>query len=63
MNPIPFTGKQFQQVQTALLNAFDRASLEQLVRIELDTNLNHVAGGQNETELIHNLISNPLWLK
>ncbi|MEM7132068.1 MAG: effector-associated domain EAD1-containing protein [Chloroflexota bacterium] len=53
---IPFTGKEFQQVQIALLDAFNRSTLEQMARIELDTSLNHVAGGQNETELVHNLI-------
>lgn len=53
---MPLTGKQFEQIHTALLNAFDRASLRQMALFELDVELNHVAGGQNDSEVVHNLL-------
>jgi len=40
-----------------LLGAFDGATLEQMVRIELDVNLEQVAGGKNLTERVHNLVA------
>ena len=53
---MPLTGSQFEQIHTAFLDAFDRASLRQMVQFELGVELNQVAGGQNDSEVVHNLI-------
>jgi hypothetical protein len=49
---MPLTGLQHQQIQDAVLAAFDEAGLRQLVRQELDADLDAVAGGKNKTEVI-----------
>ena len=51
------TGPQHAQLQSALLAAFDEAGLRILVRQELDTDLDAVAGGKNKTEVVLNLIA------
>ena len=52
------TGPQIQQLQDALLSAFPtRGALEQMVRFHLDQRLDAIVGGQNQTEVVYNLIS------
>ena len=51
------TGPQHQQLQSALLAAFDEAGLRILARQELETDLDAVAGGKNKTEIVLNLIA------
>jgi hypothetical protein len=50
-------GVQFKQIQEALLAAFDEAGLRQMVRVRLDEDLPQVAGGQNLTEIVSNLVT------
>jgi hypothetical protein len=50
------TGQQIDQIQQALLDGYDEASLRQMVRVELDVDLRHVAGGENLTEVTLNLV-------
>lgn len=51
------SGKQFQTLQDALLSAFQsRADLEQLTLFQLEENLNHIAGGDNLSSIVFNLI-------
>lgn len=52
------TGRQIAELQHALLQAFDAGSLAQMVRVELDTSLEAVAGGANFGEVVFNLV---LW--
>jgi hypothetical protein len=60
--PIPLptltrlNGAQFGQLQQALLEAFTGATLRQMVRVELDQNLEAIAGGENLGVTIFNLI-------
>ena len=55
---MPLTGPQHQQIQDALLAAFDDAGLRQLVPAkQLDADLDAVAGGKNKTEVVLNLIA------
>jgi formylglycine-generating enzyme required for sulfatase activity len=49
-------GRQVAELQDALLDAFTLFSLRQMVRFELDRHLAHVAGGQNFTEIVFNLV-------
>ncbi len=52
------TGYEFLQLQQALLSAFPSpASLAQMVRVRFDLNLAAVAGGNNHTEVMFNLIT------
>lgn len=51
------TGKQFTQLQDALLDAFTELGLRQMTRVQLDTTLEHVAGGDNLSEITFNLVS------
>jgi formylglycine-generating enzyme required for sulfatase activity len=51
------TGVQFKQIQEALLAAFDEAGLRQMVRVGLGEDLPQVAGGQNLTEIVSNLVT------
>lgn len=53
---MPLTGQQFKSFQDALLEAYDQASLQQVVRIGLDEKLDTIAGGANLKELTFNLI-------
>jgi hypothetical protein len=50
------SGAQFGQLQPALLHAFNNATLRQMVRVELDQNLDVIASGENLGEQIFNLI-------
>ena len=50
-------GRQQQQFQQALLSAFpSKAKLAQMVSFELDWQLDAIAGGENLTEIVFNLI-------
>jgi len=51
-------GRQRAQFQQALLSAFpSKAKLQQMVSFELDWELDAVAGGQNQADIIFNLIN------
>jgi hypothetical protein len=55
--PLKLTSSQFKQLHDALLSAFPTVvSLKQMVRFELDENLDEIAGGQNLSEKVFNLI-------
>ncbi|KAB8319444.1 hypothetical protein SD81_011300 [Tolypothrix campylonemoides VB511288] len=50
-------GKQFRYLQEALLGAFpNRAKLKQMVRFGLDENLDAIATGENDEEVVFKLI-------
>lgn len=52
------TGRQIEQLQEALLDAFaSHGALRMLARIELEQNLDAIAGGENLRVLVFNLIS------
>jgi Novel STAND NTPase 1/Sulfatase-modifying factor enzyme 1/Effector-associated domain 1 len=51
------TGPQFNQIQEALLDAYDEAGLRQIVRAGLDKDLPQIAGGGNVTEIAYNLVA------
>ena len=50
------TGQQIGLLHDILLDSFDEGELRLLVRIELDKNLDAIAGGSNLSEIIFNLI-------
>jgi hypothetical protein len=50
------SGSQFKQLHEALLSAFDQESLTKMVRLEMDVNINSVAGGSNLSAIAYNLI-------
>jgi hypothetical protein len=54
------TGKQFKQIQEALLSGFNESTLRQMVKFHLDEDLDHIAGGGNLTDKIFNLVE---WAK
>jgi len=55
---MPLTGKQVQALRDALLDAYgDADELRMMVRIELDENLDAIAGGSNLRILIFNLVT------
>ena len=45
------SGRQQEQIQSALLDAFDEAGLYQLARFKLDQDLHRIVGGGNLQEL------------
>lgn len=51
------TGKQIAQIRDALLAAFSKATLREMVRIELDEVLEHIADGENFRIVAFNLVS------
>lgn len=52
------TGRQIEQLQEALIDAYaSRDALRMLARIELEQNLDVIAGGENLRVLVFNLIS------
>lgn len=52
------TGRQIQQIRDAILDAYPtRDELRALVRIELDQNLDSIAGGDNLRILVFNLVT------
>ncbi len=57
-NPVvSLSGPQHQQIQEALLDAFDEAGLRRLVKFKLDKELDQIAGGQDLTERAYNLVA------
>ena len=52
------TGPQFEQLQAALLAAFDRADLTRMVRIELDESLDAIAGGESSSTTLSAAVFN-----
>ena len=55
---VKLTGSQLQELQSALLSAYGSPSpLAQMVRIQLDQNLNTIVGGDNLGEIVFNLIT------
>ena len=53
---MPLTTQQFQQLQEALLDAFSRPDLTQMVSFVLGRDLDKVAGGATTEEIVYNLI-------
>ena len=52
------SGEDCKQLQDALTDAFpDDSSLEQMLRFELNKNLNEIASGANLKEIVFNLIT------
>ena len=49
-------GEQLQAVHDSILDSFQLAELQQLVRYKLDVDLSAVAGGANSSEIVFNLI-------
>lgn len=55
---MPLTGKQFKQIQEALLSAYpSQELLRQMMRVEMEENLDAVAGGPNLSAQVFSLIS------
>jgi len=54
---VKLAGPQFKQFQDALLSAFDGGTLRSMVRMELDENLDNIAGGSNLGAVVFELIS------
>jgi len=50
------SGAQYEQIQEALLAAFNEADLRRMVRIQLDADLDAVSGGKNLSERVYSLI-------
>lgn len=50
------TGRQYKQLQAALLAAFDEAGLRELARFRLEQDLDRIAGGNNLQELTYAFI-------
>jgi formylglycine-generating enzyme required for sulfatase activity len=55
------TGQQIDQIQQALLDSYDRAGLQQMVRARLNVELDEVAGGNNLREIVFNLVQWADW--
>jgi hypothetical protein len=53
---MPLTGPQYQQMQDALLHAFDEPSLKRMVRFGLGEDLTAIAGGANFSDTVFELI-------
>ena len=54
---MPLTGPQHQQIQDALLSAFDAASLRQLVKFELDEDLDQITPPGDLTQRAYHLVA------
>lgn len=51
------TGKQVKELEQALQSAYpNRAQLKRMVRYKLDKRLTEIAGGENQSEIVFNLI-------
>ena len=50
-------GKQFTQIRDALLDAFDKHALREMMRVEMQETLEHVADGENLRVVVFNLIT------
>ena len=51
------TGRQVAQIVDALVAAYAKDSLRELVRVELDETLEAIAGGDNLRAVVFNLVS------
>lgn len=51
------TGAQVQELQDALVRAFDQGALLQMARVQLEVNLFAVAGGNSLNDVVFNLIA------
>ena len=52
------TGQKVQQICDALIDAYPtRDLLRMMVRVELDENLEEIAGGENQNVVVFNLVS------
>jgi hypothetical protein len=49
--------QQFQQIQAALLDAYDRAGLRRMVRLGLDTPLEDITSGRTDPDVVFELIA------
>ena len=52
----PLTGPQYRVLQEALLSAFSTNELRTMLKFRLDWDLNQIAGGSNDREIVSNLI-------
>ncbi len=50
------TKQQFLQIQTALLDGYDRAGLRRLVRLGLDTSLDEITSGTTDNDVMFDVI-------
>ncbi len=50
------TGAQTKQIQAALLSAFGKAELARMVQFHLDETLAQIADGDNDTQIVFNLV-------
>ncbi|MBK8045957.1 MAG: toll/interleukin-1 receptor domain-containing protein [Anaerolineales bacterium] len=50
------TGKHLKRIQLAIMDGYSQESLRRMVRIQMDVNLQHVAGGANFADVVWNLI-------
>ena len=50
------TKQQFLQIQTALLDGYDRAGLRRLVRLGLDTSLDDITSGTTDSDVVFDVI-------
>ena len=50
------TKQQFLQVQTALLDGYDRAALRRMVRLGLDTSLDEITSGPTDSDVVFDVI-------
>src|SRR4051812_5279458 len=50
------TKQQFLQIQTALLDGYDRAGLRRLVRLGLDTSLDEITSGTTDSDVMFDVI-------
>ena len=50
------SGQQTEQICNALLDAYDEASLRQMVRVRLDRKLEEIAGGDNLSDIVFSLV-------
>jgi formylglycine-generating enzyme required for sulfatase activity len=57
-NSMKLTGQKVQQICDALIDAYPtRDLLRMMVRVELDENLEEIAGGENQNVVVFNLVS------
>ena len=56
-NERKLSGQEIQELRDAIVSAFpDKGSLEMMVSIQLDENLDEIAGGNTLKEVVFNLI-------
>ena len=50
------TQQQFLQLQTALLDGYDRAGLRRMLRLGLDTSLDEITAGTTDSQIVFDVI-------